>query len=98
MRDPKVAFLLFVLSAASFAQQSSTSPTTISGCLMGLNGNFTLLTPSGERYILKGNQSRLFSFNGMQVEITGKPKSSKKDAARHEFQVSSVKKIAQVCQ
>ena len=97
MRDPKVAFLLIVLSAASFAQQSSTSPTTISGCLMSLNGSFILLTRSGERYILKGNQNRLFSYNGMQVQITGKPRSTK-EATRHEFQVSSVKRIANVCQ
>ena len=64
---------------------------------MGLNGNFTLVTRSGDRYILKGRHNTLFSYNGNQVQVTGKSKSTK-EAARHEFQVSSVKRIAQVCQ
>jgi hypothetical protein len=98
MRAAKLAFLFLVLSATSFAQQSASRPTTITGCLMSLNGAFTLLTPNGEHYILKGDHDTLFSYNGKQVQITGTPKSSKKATANHEFQVSSIKKLADVCQ
>jgi hypothetical protein len=45
-------------------------PQTIEGCIVSLNGAFTLGTPNGERYVLKGDHDTLFSYNGKQVRIT----------------------------
>jgi hypothetical protein len=97
----KLVVLLLLVSSASLGQQSNGSPTTISGCLMSLNGSFTLLTATGERFILKGDHDTLFTYNGKQVKVIGTPKSNKKNASPpkpSEFQVSSVKKLADVCQ
>jgi hypothetical protein len=101
MRATAIALLFLYISAASFGQQSSGSQTTISGCLMSMNGSFTLLTPKGERFILKGDHDTLFSYNGKQVKVTGTPKSTNKTSGAPkpgEFRVSDVKKIADVCQ
>jgi len=96
-----IAIIFVLLSLPAFAQQSSASHVTISGCLISLNGSFTLLTPTGERFFLKGDHNTLFSYNGKQVKITGTPKSINKSSGTPkpgEFRVSEVKKIADVCQ
>jgi len=101
MRAIVITFVLLFVSAFGLAQQSSAGSTTISGCLMSLNGAFTLLTPKGERFILKGDHDTLLSYNGKQVKITGTPKSINKNSGTPkpgEFRVSEVKKIADVCQ
>ena len=95
MRAIKLLILLVGLSGVSSGQQSGV-PTTLTGCLIGLNGSFTL-TSNSIRYILKWDQNRLHRHNGQLVEVTGTPLTSKKAVARHEFQVSSVKKLADVC-
>ena len=97
MRAIKLLILLVGLSGVSSGQQSGGVPTTLTGCLIGLNGSFTLQTSNGIRYILKWDQNKLLSHNGQLVEVTGTPLTSKKAVARHEFQVSSVKKLADVC-
>jgi hypothetical protein len=96
-----IDLVLFSVSVASLAQQSSGSPAAISGYLFSLNGSFSLLTPKGERFIPKGDHNMLFSNNGKQVEIKGTPKSTKKSSGTPkpgEFHVSTVKKLADVCQ
>jgi hypothetical protein len=101
MRAAVIVFLLLCLSGTGLCQQSNGNPTTISGCLMSLNGAFTLLTPKGERFVLKGDHDTLFSYNGKQVKITGTPKSTNKNSGAPkpgEFRVSDVKKIADTCQ
>ena len=97
MRAIKLLILLVGLSGLSSGQQSGGVPTTLKGCLIGLNGSFTLQASDGIRYILIGNQNRLLSHNGQLVMITGTPGASKRAVARHEFQVSSIKKLADVC-
>jgi hypothetical protein len=97
MRAIKLLILLVGLSMASSGQQSGGVPTTLTGCLISLNGSFTLQTSDGIRYVLKGDQNKLLSHNGQLVEITGTPLTSKRAVARREFQVSSVKKLADVC-
>ena len=98
MRAIKLLILVIVVSAVSLSQQSSGGPTTLTGCLISVNGSFTLQTQNGERYVLKGDHDTLLSYNGKQIQVTGALATSKKAAARHEFQVSSVKKIADFCQ
>jgi hypothetical protein len=98
LRTITLLILVAGLSAATFGQQSPSGPTTLTGCLISVNGQFTLQTSNGDRYILKGEHDTLLSYNGKQIQVTGKPATSKKAAAQHEFHVSSVKKIADFCQ
>ncbi len=101
MRTAKFILSLLLLSAAGYAQQSGSNPSTVSGCLVSVNGVFTLIAPNGERYLLKGDHDTLFSYNGKQVQVTGTPKSTKKSASGAmpvKFEVSAIKKLADVCQ
>jgi hypothetical protein len=97
MRAIKLLILLVGLSGVSNGQQSGGVATTLTGCLIGLNGSVTLQASDGIRYLLKGDQNKLLRHNGQLVEITGTPLTSKRAVARREFQVSSVKKLADVC-
>jgi len=98
MRAIKLLILLVGLSDLSRGQQSGGVPTTLSGCVIGLNGSFTLETSDGIRHILIGSQNELLSHNGQLVVVTGTPGTSQRAVVQHEFQVSSVKKLADVCQ
>jgi len=94
-----VILLIMFFCLPTRAQQSAPTPTTISGCLMGMNGAFTLTTSDGQRYILKGDHDTMFSYNGKQVQIKGKAKSTKKTPSKPAtFQVSDIKKLADFCQ
>lgn len=98
MRTITLFILVVVFSAASFGQQPPSGPTTLTGCLISVNGQFTLQTSNGDRYVLKGDHDTLLSYNGKQIEVKGTLATSKKASAQHEFHVSSVKKIADFCQ
>lgn len=101
MRAAKTVILLLCISAACFAQQASGNPPTIIGCLVGLNGGFVLTTANGRHYVLKGHHSALMRHNGQLVQVTGPPPSATTSSPPlnpGEFQVSTVKKIADVCQ
>jgi hypothetical protein len=81
----------------------SKPPQTIEGCVMSINGSFTLGTPNGERYILKGDHDTLFSYNGKQVRITGTVKkpsggSSSLQGEPRTLKVSDIKKVYDTCQ
>src|SRR5450755_753233 len=77
MRGWCLVLCCFLLSLTAFASPPDNSqPKTIEGCVASINGVFMLGTPSGERYILKGDHDTLFSYNGMQVRITGTTKKS----------------------
>ncbi len=96
------AFLLFSLTAAASPPDSS-QPKTIEGCVSSINGAFMLGTPSGERFILKGDHDTLFGYNGKQVRITGTVKKSAKGSAPspgepQTLKVSDIKKVYDTCQ
>ena len=101
MRTTSTLLCVLVLLTACSAQQSSQSTVTVSGCLMGMNGSFQLLSNGGARLLLKGSHSQLFSYNGMLVEITGtintknNPATEAKPRTLH---VSKIKKLADSCQ
>jgi len=97
--------ILLLLPSPGFSQQSDntpakvSTPTKLSGCLMNMNGAFYLTTANGERFILNGKHSAMFSHNGQQVEITVKPdKDSPPQASPRKVTVTHVEKVAQVCQ
>jgi len=90
--------LCLAISVCAFAQQSATTPTTLSGCMLSLNGTFSLTTANGIRYILKGDHDALLSYNGKQVEVTGTMKATKKTSSKPAtFRVTEVKKLADFC-
>jgi hypothetical protein len=101
--------LFFIFAALTISAQQTvpstptqpSSPVTIAGCLMGMNGAFFLTNAQGERFVLKGDHDTLFSYNGMQVQVTGKPKYIKKNSGDPKpgpFTVQNIQKVAQVCQ
>ena len=99
MRATIIISLLLFVSASAFAQQSSSAPTTLTGCMLSLNGVFSLTTSDGIRYVLKGDHDTLFSYNGKQVRVTGTLKATKKTSSKPAtFHVTEVKKIADFCQ
>ena len=99
----KLAMPCIAISVRAFAQpsaqQSASTPTTLSGCMLGLNGVFSLTTANGVRYVLKGYHDALFSYNGKQVEVKRTMKATKKTSSKSAtFQVTEVKKLADFCQ
>jgi len=100
VRAVRIVSLLVLTSVSAVAQQQSAkSPTTLSGCLLSLNGVFSLTTSSGIRYVLKGDHDTLLSYNGKQVRATGTMKATKRTESKPPtFNVTSVKKIADFCQ
>ncbi len=97
VRKVCVVFIL-VLATVALAQQSSNKVIKVSGCVMSINGEFRLLA-QGQTYTLKGDHDTLFSYSGMQVEVTGTVDSSK--AADRGLpivlHVTKLKKLADSC-
>ena len=104
MRGWLLVSCLFLLSLTALGWQSgSKPPKTIEGCVTSINGVFMLGTASGERYILKGDHDTLFSYNGMQVQITGTTKKpsdggSSQAGEPRKLKVSDIKKVYDTCQ
>jgi hypothetical protein len=91
-------FVLVMLVAQCFGQQTGPETVTISGCLMNMNGRFKLLT-QGQTSVLKGHQSELFSYNGMLVEVTGTAEAAKSQSPGMPMilHITRVKKLADTC-
>ena len=99
MRAIRITLLLLLISISALAQQSSSAPTTLSGCVLSLNATFSLTTSNGNRYVLKGDHDTLLSYNGKQVQVTGTLKATKKTSSKPAtFHVTDIKKIADFCQ
>jgi hypothetical protein len=99
MRAVRLMFFCALISFSAYAQQSTTTPTTLSGCVLSLNGVFSLTTSNGIRYVLKGDHDTLLSYNGKQVEVKGTIKATKKTASKPAtFHVTDIKKVADFCQ
>ena len=99
MRAVRVLLFCLLMSFSAFGQQSNSAPATLSGCVLSLNGVFSLTTSSGVRYVLKGDHDTLLSYNGKQVQVTGTMKATKKTPSKPAtFQVTDIKKIADFCQ
>jgi len=113
MRGACLTVAILLSCSISFSLQSNSSaatvgtpassaaintPTTLSGCLMNMNGAFFLTTANGERFILKGKHNSMFSHNGQQVEITVKPDTgSSPHASPRPLTVTHIEMVAQVC-
>ena len=99
-------FLVFCSSLLSLtalgAPSPNSQPKTIEGCVISINGAFRLNLPNGQSYILQGDHSNLFSYNGMQVQVTGTVKkpsnSSASSGLPQTLKVSGIKKTHDTCQ
>ena len=78
----KLALLSFFLLGSIvclIAQQQPPvpeGPATVVGCVVGMNGGYSLNTEAGKTYILDGDN--LQKFSGQQVRVLGKVTYSKK--------------------
>ena len=100
MRNASIIFFVVLSSAACIGQHAGETTITVSGCMIGMNGSFKLSTHEGGLYVLKGDHSTLFGYNGMLVEVTGTIKTAKTSshAKPVTLHVTKVKKLADSCQ
>lgn len=81
------------------------STVTVTGCLTGGEGRYTLGTMKDELYVLHGDQALLNKFNAQRVQVTGtysgsKDRESSHDALRDQpptITVTKIKKLADTC-
>src|SRR6266567_9588062 len=94
--------------------QSTAAPaggeTTVTGCLSGSNGSFTLSDKDGNSYQLTGDTAKLSEHVGHEVKITGTAESGSSasgggtatgtsgNTTSRTLQVSSVKHMSKTCQ
>jgi hypothetical protein len=67
---------VLAMTLLSFAQDTNNAPTTdsttVTGCLAGTVGSYTLLDQSGKSYTLAGKTDDLAQHVGHQIELTGR--------------------------
>lgn len=92
--------------------QNSTSQKTVTGCLSGSNGSFTLTDKHGTSYQLTGDNAKLSEHVGHEVRVTGTPSPSASGAtagapgsttaggtgSEQSLEVTSLKHISKTCQ
>ena len=100
MRNVSIVLLIVLISTACVGQHAGETTITVSGCMIGMNGSFKLSTHEGGLYVLKGDHSTMFSYNGMLVEVTGTVKAAKTSSQTKPvtLHVIKVKKLADSCQ
>jgi hypothetical protein len=101
MRSLSIPLFLVLFSALCVGQQTGGNPITVSGCLMSINGGFSLSTHNGDRYVLKGDHDTMFGYNGKLVQVTGTVKSPKKSSSAAKpvtLRVTGIKKLAEFCE
>lgn len=89
---------------------ASASQKTVTGCLSGSNGNFTLTDKHGRSYQLTGDTAKLSEHVGHEVRVTGTPSASAAGASgtagttaagtgtEQALEVTSLKHISKTCQ
>src|SRR5256885_12674781 len=100
-------------SAQTSGQNSSAAgEKTVTGCLSGSNGTFTLTDKHGKSYQLTGDNAKLSEHVGHEVRVTGTPSPSASGAtggasgtttaggtgADQSIQVTSLKHVSKTCQ
>lgn len=68
-------------STSSQSASSSASKTTVTGCLSGSSGNYTLTDKSGTAYQLTGDTANLTEHVGHEISVTGTSNSSESSAS-----------------
>src|SRR5438270_13092155 len=100
------------MNSGQNSQTSAGGETSVTGCLSGSNGSYTLTDKHGMSYQLTGDTAKLADHVGHEVKITGTSSSEASSAgassgtssaagstaAQKTLQVSSVKHISKTCQ
>ena len=117
MRTTFVLAVIVGLATWMAAQQQNTPPAaqnpsnpdhvTVRGCLTGAAHQYRLVDDKQVVYLLRGQDKQLSSFDGQQVEVTGKleiniPPKEKQTASsfsrpEHRLTVASISKVADTC-
>ena len=98
-------------SSGQSTSASAAGETTITGCLSGSNGSYTISDKNGTTYQLSGDTAKLSEHVGHEVKITGttsagsaSPSSTgsttgqASGASQQTLQVNSVKHVSKTCQ
>jgi len=92
---------VLALSLVSMAQDAAnTATTSVSGCLAGSAGAYTLTDQSGKSYVLSGKTNDLSGHLGHQMEVTGQGPSSSNTqttSGTNSFEVAGAKMISDQC-
>ena len=99
------------MNSGQNSQTSAGGETSVTGCLSGSNGSYTLTDKHGMSYQLTGDTAKLADHVGHEVKITGTSSSSASSpssgaasgtagstGAEKTLQVTSVKHISKTCQ
>ena len=112
-----IAVLALAATAAVFAQDKAASApdqtgasggantVTVTGCLTGTNGRYTLGTMSDKLYLLRGDSAQLKKFNARRVRVTGSVTEPAPHTSRHDvlsqqpptLTIDTIKKVADTC-
>jgi hypothetical protein len=92
-------------SSPSQAGTAEGKTVTVTGCLTGLDGNYTLGTMSDKLYLVHGDDAVLKKLNARIVRITGSvseppPHASNRDVLSQQppsLTVNTIKKVADTC-
>lgn len=96
------------MNSGQNAQTSTGGEKTVTGCLSGSNGSYTLTDKHGMSYQLTGDTAKLSEHVGHEVRITGTASASGSSAtsptaggttggAEQSLQVTSLKHISKTC-
>ena len=99
---------VLTMTLLSFAQDTNNAPTTdsttVTGCLAGTVGSYTLPDQSGKSYTLAGKTDDLAQHVGHKVELTGQTSSAMETSSSNSgaansatFEVASAKMISDQC-
>jgi hypothetical protein len=93
---------------ASGQNSAGANGKTVTGCLSGSGGNFTLTDKHGTSYQLTGDTAKLSQHVGHEVKVTGTPSASASagaastpaggGGAQQSLEVTSIKHISKTCQ
>ncbi|HZQ95322.1 MAG TPA: DUF5818 domain-containing protein [Candidatus Sulfotelmatobacter sp.] len=100
------------MNSGQNSQTSAGGDTTVSGCLSGSNGSYTLTDKHGMSYQLTGDTAKLAEHVGHEVKVTGTASASGSSSAaggaassttgtagaQQTLQVTSVKHVSKSCQ
>ena len=97
--------VLFAQDKASAPDQASGNTVTVTGCLTGTDGRYTLGTMGDKLYLLRGGNTELKKFNAQRVRITGSVTEPPPHTSRHDvlsqqpptLTIDTIKKVADTC-
>lgn len=104
------AFLLAMITGLCAQDKPAPDQTggktvTVTGCLTGMEGHYTLGTMSDQLFLLQGEDTQLKKFNAQRVRVTGSvteppPHTSRQNVLSQQpptLTIHTIKKVADTC-